>query len=129
MLDIFGYQVTGCISPLKALELFKKSPDKFDLVITDMAMPMMTGDMTLKLKDGQLLQTSGTGAEALRLLGILNVNYLARRLRLDFSDLYKAGLSYDSIGGMLQLDKGRVHLQYLDDLYRIFFESGKTISL
>lgn len=44
MLDLFGYQVTGCISPLKALELFKKNPDSFDLVITDMTMPMMTGD-------------------------------------------------------------------------------------
>jgi CheY-like chemotaxis protein len=32
------------ISSLDALELFKAEPDRFDLVITDMAMPHMAGD-------------------------------------------------------------------------------------
>jgi len=44
MLELFGYQVDACVSPLEALALFKENPDKFDLVITDMIMPMMTGD-------------------------------------------------------------------------------------
>ena len=35
----------------------------------------------------------------LRLLGVLNVGSIARRLRFDFSDLYKKGLSCDSIDG------------------------------
>lgn len=39
-----GYKVTSTTSSRKALELFKKIPDKFDLVITDMTMPDMTGD-------------------------------------------------------------------------------------
>jgi YesN/AraC family two-component response regulator len=29
---------------MEALELFKAKPDKFDLVITDMTMPYMTGE-------------------------------------------------------------------------------------
>jgi CheY-like chemotaxis protein len=39
-----GYQVTSRTSSLEALEAFRTSPDKFDLVITDMAMPNMSGD-------------------------------------------------------------------------------------
>ena len=44
MLERLGYQVTSRISSVEALEAFRYSPDKFDLVITDMAMPNMSGD-------------------------------------------------------------------------------------
>lgn len=40
-----GYQVTVRTSSFEALELFKKKKDAFDLVITDMTMPSMTGDI------------------------------------------------------------------------------------
>jgi PAS domain S-box-containing protein len=39
-----GYQVTSCTSSIEALEAFRANPDKFNLVITDMAMPKMSGD-------------------------------------------------------------------------------------
>lgn len=39
-----GYQVEDKTSPVKALKLFRANPDQFDLVITDMTMPQMTGD-------------------------------------------------------------------------------------
>ena len=44
ILERLGYQVTTRTSSLEALELFKAKPDRFDLVITDMTMPNMTGD-------------------------------------------------------------------------------------
>jgi len=44
MLERLGYQVTSRISSIEALEAFRANPDKFDLVITDMAMPNMPGD-------------------------------------------------------------------------------------
>jgi len=44
MLERLGYQVTSRTSSLEALEAFRDSPDKFDLVITDMSMPNMSGD-------------------------------------------------------------------------------------
>ena len=44
MLERLGYQVTSCTSSLEALEVFRENPEKFDLVITDMAMPNMPGD-------------------------------------------------------------------------------------
>jgi len=44
MLERLGYQVTSRTCSLEALEVFRKNPDKFDMVITDMAMPNMSGD-------------------------------------------------------------------------------------
>jgi PAS domain S-box-containing protein len=43
-LESLGYSVQGTTDPLEALTMFKSNPDDFDLVITDMAMPNMTGD-------------------------------------------------------------------------------------
>ena len=43
MLEVLGYQVTSQASGIEALEVFRAQPDKFDLVITDMTMPNMTG--------------------------------------------------------------------------------------
>jgi PAS domain S-box-containing protein len=43
MLERCGYKVTTLTSGIEALELFKARPDKFDLVITDLTMPNMTG--------------------------------------------------------------------------------------
>ena len=44
MLERLGYEVVTRQGSVEALELFRAEPDKFDLVITDMTMPHMTGD-------------------------------------------------------------------------------------
>jgi PAS domain S-box-containing protein len=44
MFTYLGYRVTVCHSSPEALALFREDPQKFDLVITDMTMPKMTGD-------------------------------------------------------------------------------------
>ncbi|MBF0200025.1 MAG: ABC transporter substrate-binding protein [Desulfamplus sp.] len=44
ILEKHGYRVTAHTNPLEALEKFKSSPHDFDLVITDMSMPEMSGD-------------------------------------------------------------------------------------
>ena len=43
MLERLGYDVTERTSSVEALEAFRDSPGKFDLVITDTTMPNMTG--------------------------------------------------------------------------------------
>jgi CheY-like chemotaxis protein len=43
MLEGLGYQVTAATDSTKALELFRERPDPFDLVVTDMTMPGLTG--------------------------------------------------------------------------------------
>jgi len=51
MLKTLGYTVTATNSPADALEIFAEQPEQFDLVITDMTMPAMTGDKFIqKLK-------------------------------------------------------------------------------
>lgn len=44
MLEKLGYAVTETNDAKKAIELFSSQPHEFDLVITDMAMPQMTGE-------------------------------------------------------------------------------------
>ena len=44
VLTRLGYAVTTRTSSIEALELFREKPDAFDLVITDMTMPNLTGD-------------------------------------------------------------------------------------
>jgi CheY-like chemotaxis protein len=43
ILKRMGYDAQGKSKPLEALETFRKQPDQFDLVITDLTMPAMTG--------------------------------------------------------------------------------------
>jgi len=44
MLESLGYEVTTQTDGIKALELFKSQPTRFDLVVTDMTMPKITGE-------------------------------------------------------------------------------------
>jgi PAS domain S-box-containing protein len=51
ILKRLGYSVVTETSSLKALELFRSNPDQFDLVITDMTMPEMTGaGLTMEIR-------------------------------------------------------------------------------
>jgi PAS domain S-box-containing protein len=43
-LERLGYRVESCTSSIEALERFQRDPDRFDLVVTDMTMPTLTGD-------------------------------------------------------------------------------------
>jgi len=43
ILQRLGYQVTACTSSVEALQHFQNDPAAFDLIITDMTMPHMTG--------------------------------------------------------------------------------------
>jgi PAS domain S-box-containing protein len=56
MLAKLGYAVTSCQDPLEALEQFRRAPDAFDLVITDLTMPKLKGtrmaEEMLRLKPG-----------------------------------------------------------------------------
>jgi len=44
ILEGYGYQVESKTCSVEALETFRDRPDKFDLIITDMIMPRMTGE-------------------------------------------------------------------------------------
>ena len=42
--DVVKITVSDYKNPVEALEYFRRHSDKFDLIITDMTMPKMTGD-------------------------------------------------------------------------------------
>ena len=45
MLERLGYRVSAYTSGIEALKVFKDNPESFDLVLTDMTMPELTGDL------------------------------------------------------------------------------------
>ena len=48
MLGRLGYTVVSETDSMNAVEIFRSQPEKFDLVITDYAMPKMTGENLIK---------------------------------------------------------------------------------
>ncbi|MFF7707033.1 YhdP family protein [Pseudomonas sp. NPDC007930] len=64
-----------------------------------------SGSIDADLRHGQFVEVEG-GAQALRVFGLLNFNAIGRRLRLDFSDLWGKGLSYDEVKGQLAASNG-----------------------
>ena len=63
----------------------------------------LQGTVAFNIGKGQLLDVDpGVG----RLVGLLNLSSLTRRLQLDFSDLFKTGLAFDSIAGRLEFNRG-----------------------
>jgi uncharacterized protein YhdP len=67
------------------------------------------GAVELSLKDGRFLDL-GNSAEVLRLFGILNIETVTRRLRLDFLDLVQPGVAFDSVNAKARIIDRRLVL-------------------
>jgi len=65
-----------------------------------LASKRFSGTLDASLNKGQFVEVEGS-AQALKVFGLLNFNSIGRRLRLDFSDLFGKGLSYDRVKGLL----------------------------
>lgn len=61
----------------------------------------LNGDLTFSFKEGRFFQASESTTGFLKLLGLLNFDSLVRRIQLDFTDVYKQGLSFDEMKGEL----------------------------
>lgn len=48
MLEKLGYQAQAETDPKRALEIFASDPERFDLIVTDMTMPGITGDQLVE---------------------------------------------------------------------------------
>ena len=70
-----------------------------------LATKRFSGTLDASLNKGQFVEVEGS-AQALRVFGLLNFNSIGRRLRLDFSDLFGKGLSYDRVKGLLVATNG-----------------------
>ncbi len=69
----------------------------------------LTGAVDMKFKEG-FLNTSDSKTGLLRLFGVFNAEAIGRRLRLDFSDVYKSGLSYDDVSIKAAIADGQLKL-------------------
>lgn len=71
---------------------------------TAFALEQLDGSMGMKIEDGRLLEVEpGAG----RIFGLLSLQYLPRRLGLDFSDFFRKGFSFDRIRGNFVIKDGR----------------------
>jgi len=68
-------------------------------------MKRLSGRIDARLRNGQFREIEGS-AQVLRVFGLLNFDSIGRRLRLDFSDLFGKGLSYDRVKGELVATDG-----------------------
>lgn len=92
------------------LEPFIESDDA--RAVLDVNWPGLPTDMDYLILQGQASVAIGPGrfpktdskTSALRVLGVFNVATVSRRLRLDFTDLYKKGLSFEEISGDFNID-------------------------
>ncbi len=74
----------------------------------------MDGTVHLSLLRGEFLKVEPGLASGLgKLLGVFNLQFLPRRLSLDFSDVFSEGFVFDSVDGSARLLKGLAHT---DDL-------------
>ncbi len=68
------------------------------------------GSLELSLDDGRFVDL-GNSAEVLRLFGILNIDTITRRLRLDFLDLIQPGVAFDSVSAKAKILDGYLRFE------------------
>jgi len=85
----------------------------------------MKADVEINLKNGRISSIEpGVG----RALGLLAMEQWIKRLTLDFSDLYKKGLSFNSITGLVTINQGTAHTNrlFVDAIPARIILSGDT---
>ncbi|GLS25012.1 YhdP family protein [Marinibactrum halimedae] len=67
----------------------------------------LIGDLSVDIRRGRFINSTNAASDGvLRLIGLFNFDSWARRLRLDFSDLYQEGMAFDKIDGDLEFAEG-----------------------
>ncbi|WP_141215677.1 YhdP family protein [Hahella sp. CCB-MM4] len=70
----------------------------------------VSGQVSMNMESGVINEAS-TETNLFRIFGILNTDSIIRRLKLDFSDLYKKGLAYDRIEGNARIQEGVISME------------------
>jgi len=76
------------------------------------AIERLKGDVKIKMEEGLFLQRQEQSmVGVLKLFGLFNFDTWARRIRLDFSDIYKKGIVFDEMTGRMIFNEGWIYLQ------------------
>lgn len=89
-----AYEVTGDVT-------WPGKPKDFEFARTK-------GDVRFSMKQGNFTAIETSSTQAIKVIGILNINYLLKRLKLDFSDLTKKGFAFDKLKGEVTLHNGKL---------------------
>lgn len=73
----------------------------------ELAPRALDGRVHVEVERGRFVQVDA-GAGPMRVIGLFNFAAIARRMRLDFSDVYRRGMAFEEIDGVLDFDSGRV---------------------
>ena len=106
MLDTFGFAgiIAGGQTIAHIDASWPGSPTAFVLA-------SMTGSLDVSVREGRILDVEpGAGG---RLFGLMSLREIPRRLSLDFSDLFKSGMSFNSIKGSFALADGNARTSNL----------------
>lgn len=106
MLDTFGFAgiIEGGQTIAHIDASWSGSPTAF-------ALANMTGVLDVSVQEGRILDVEpGAGG---RLFGLFSLREIPRRLSLDFSDLFKSGMSFNSIKGNFVLADGNARTSNL----------------
>ena len=82
----------------------------------------LSGDLKIRLVEGNFYHTPGGAGAALKLVGLFNFANWLKRLQLDFSDVVGQNLAYNRLGGILSFDQSTLSL---DEPLKIKMPSGK----
>lgn len=106
MLDAFGFEgiIDGGQTIARINASWPGGPTAFALANT-------SGTLEIEVGQGRILDVE-PGASG-RLFGLLSLREIPRRLSLDFSDLFKSGMSFNAIKGHFDLRDGNA---FTDDL-------------
>ncbi|WP_428033556.1 YhdP family protein [Amphritea sp.] len=69
------------------------------------ALASADGSLKFIARNGRVIE-AGSGTGILRVFGLLNMNALGRRLKLDFADLFAKGVSFDRMEGDYRIVNG-----------------------
>ena len=71
----------------------------------DYSIDDLSGSAKFTARDGRIVSAGGSSG-FLRVFGILNMNALGRRLKLDFADLFAKGIAFDKMQGDYRIING-----------------------
>ncbi|MBU2885435.1 TIGR02099 family protein [Gilvimarinus agarilyticus] len=104
-------QAWGAPPSLESQDALYRMDFTWPALPTDVDLETVSGQLDVKLGQGRYLRDSAGASDGLlKFLGLFNFDSLARRARLDFSDLYKSGLAFDSITGQVAFDEGQLNI-------------------
>jgi signal transduction histidine kinase/ActR/RegA family two-component response regulator len=96
ILDVLGYQSTGTHRPLDALKLFAEAPESFDVVVTDLSMPGLSGFQLAQ----QLLELR-SDVPVVMMSGYLGPEEMATARRLGVRELLLKPVGMDDLARAL----------------------------